>query len=917
MADVSEHAYRPFYYEKKKKVGNYILEDPLAEGAFGRVRYATHMFTNQKVAVKILTKRTLVKNEIARRSLRREGHVLQRLDHPNITKLYEAMETRNCYYLVFELADRRSFLDYLIKKRCLLENEARMFTREIVSAVDHIHTSGIIHRDIRLENLLLDAKGRIKITGFGIAVLENEMPSLSNRCGSPAYAAPEVFSNRKHSPGVDIWSVGVCLFAMLIGHLPFLPARIARIPEMHSLVLKGVVVPTFLSKDCFNLINRMMKPLLSERITMAEILRHKWLVKSNEQHVPRQPPISKLSPTVIDSRLVNYMSYMHGYKAADISHAVHERQVNQMSASYHLYIKSIQNGFHVPEVSELLLSRHDTSEEFLHSTQTQIVYEYIENLLAEAESPRIDEMVLSPTHSLPLFKSCITCLAETRCNVHGPDDASHTPIGPPRKHSAHNDQNNNISEQYHNVDTIPEYVKNYLINSEIKNIEDLKEIYPELFQDDENFRLPKIQRDESRSQQTAGGGLSNKSLAVSGVSLPQIKPECFSGNRSSSRHQPNESYSRRMKTNSNDAYPVTDTVDVKTRDSLNRSSRETGCGDIMVTNAPREECVENKSVKTLIKDNEEILKRQKGEQPNEGFTNEDSYNRSGGGGAYNPAMDNLQQKAGITEEIPQNGLIKESEIQIQLMAKQLAREIIEAALNEVSWDLSQAEHEVNSPGKEAGTDVTKDVDGVVPVATPWPLSAAPTEVIHYNSPELTLRFPTGDLKPTEGPPEEQESGNQVAGDFSNAPNAEGLRDPYAEEIWIAMYPRTNKINTRIDISPRVPISFNAPLSYRKPLTSRRTLSTNPSIAILRKMACSNLGNNNNKSIDFVEKLEQKSGDCEARVIPDIVKNNRVVFPDVPKSPGHANATTRRTSRYDVSAEDVIKVTIKSAKWYEL
>ncbi|XP_055955100.1 probable serine/threonine-protein kinase MARK-C isoform X2 [Patella vulgata] len=803
MADESQHTYRPFYYEKKKKVGNYILEDPLAEGAFGRVRYATHIFTNQKVAVKILTKRTLVKTEIARRSLRREGHVLQRLDHPNIIKLYEAMETRNCYYLVFELADGRSFLDFLIKKRCLLENEARMFTREIVSAVDHIHVSGIIHRDLRLENLLLDANGRIKITGFGIAVLENEMPSPNNRCGSPAYAAPEVFSNRKYGPGVDIWSVGVCLFAMLIGHLPFLPARIARIPEMHSLVLKGVVVPTFLSKDCYDLITRMMKPLQSERITMAEILRHKWLVKSHEQHVPQQPQISKLAPTVIDSRLVNYMSYMHGYKPADISHSIHERQVNQISAAYLLYIKSIHNGFHIPEVSELLLSRHDTSEEFLHSTQTQIVYEYIENLLAEAESPRIDDVVLSPTHSLPLFKSCITCLAQTRCNVHGPDDVNHTPIGPRRKHSNHHDQNN-ISEQHHTFDPIPEYVKNYLINSEIENINDLKEIHPEMFQGGDNFRLPEIHKDEPQSQHNASGGPSNKCHAESSVTLPEIKQD--SSNRSTAAQpRSNQSYSRRIKTrsNANEAYRVTDTVDVNFRDTLSRPSHEIGRGDIMVTNEPREERIENSSVKILVNDNEEILKRQQA-----------------------------------------------SEIPIYLMAKQLAQEIVTAALNEVSRDLAQEKHEKDSSGKETGTDVAKKADGVVPDANPMPLSTAPTEVIHYNSPELTLRFPTGDLKPTEGPPEEQESGNRASDETSDAPNAEGLRDPYAEEIWIAMYPRTNKINAPINISPRVPISFNAPLSYRKPLTSRRTSPNNTSIAILRKMACSNLGNNSNNSSKY-------------------------------------------------------------------
>ncbi|ESO84125.1 hypothetical protein LOTGIDRAFT_108136 [Lottia gigantea] len=242
---------KPFYWEKRKRVGNYMLEDPLGEGAFGRVRYGRHIPTNEKVAVKIVNKRVLIKSGIARKSLRREGNVLQRLDHPNIIKLYESMTTRTYYYLVFDLAESGSFLEFLIQKRCLLEDEARLVLREIVSAVDHIHTSGFVHRDLRLENLLLDSTGHIKITGFGLCMLQKEAQTPTNRCGSPAYAAPEVFCNRTHGTGVDIWSIGVCMFAMLMGHLPFLPKKTAKLPELHSTVLAGVTLPGFLSKGTF------------------------------------------------------------------------------------------------------------------------------------------------------------------------------------------------------------------------------------------------------------------------------------------------------------------------------------------------------------------------------------------------------------------------------------------------------------------------------------------------------------------------------------------------------------------------------------------------------------------------------------------------------------------------------------------
>nr|KAG5711164.1 hypothetical protein BaRGS_004808 [Batillaria attramentaria] len=153
--------------ERRKKVGHYVLGPCLGEGSFAKVRQGTHVISREQVAVKIVSKRVIVQRDAARRNFRREALLLQHVQHPNIVRLYEAMETPNSYYLVFELAENGHLLQYVTDRENLPEGEARHFTRQIVSAVDHLHRSGIVHRDLKLENFLLNTSLDIKIVEAG------------------------------------------------------------------------------------------------------------------------------------------------------------------------------------------------------------------------------------------------------------------------------------------------------------------------------------------------------------------------------------------------------------------------------------------------------------------------------------------------------------------------------------------------------------------------------------------------------------------------------------------------------------------------------------------------------------------------------------------------------------------------------
>ncbi|XP_061195127.1 probable serine/threonine-protein kinase DDB_G0277165 [Saccostrea echinata] len=342
-----EHHSTPETTEKKKKVGNYILGKTLGEGSFAKVRQGIHLIAHEKVAVKVVSKKALLVRDFVRKNVRREAIVLQKLSHPNIIRMYEVMETENSYYLVLEYADCGEFIKYLSIKKCLPENECKKYARQIVSAVDHMHVSNIVHRDLKLENFLLDANLDIKIIDFGLSNVFYGDTSLSTQCGSPAYAAPEILNNQKYGPAVDIWSVGVCLFAMLVGSLPFIPQPANNIAQLNSLILKGCVIPETLSEECRDLLQSMLTSDPRRRIKMEEILRHQWLVGENEETVFRQSAISNLLPLVPQGSVINYMTKMFDFKESEVVNALGERKVNSIAATYYLLKKRFDSGLHL------------------------------------------------------------------------------------------------------------------------------------------------------------------------------------------------------------------------------------------------------------------------------------------------------------------------------------------------------------------------------------------------------------------------------------------------------------------------------------------------------------------------------------------------------------------------------------------
>ncbi|CAG5105741.1 Oidioi.mRNA.OKI2018_I69.chr1.g2411.t1.cds [Oikopleura dioica] len=232
------------WFEIKKR---YLVKETIGSGGFGKVKRALHIATTETVAIKVMDKAKLgadlprVKTEIK---------ALRSLQHPHICRLYEEIETENKIFLVLEYCSGGELFDYIVEKDRLNEDEARQFFREICAAVAYMHSKGFAHRDLKPENILIDEDHRIKLIDFGLCANPDAGidSALATCCGSPAYAAPELVSGRKYiGPEADVWSLGVLLYALLNGFLPF---DDDNMPTLYKKIKSGKYdVPEWLSSD--------------------------------------------------------------------------------------------------------------------------------------------------------------------------------------------------------------------------------------------------------------------------------------------------------------------------------------------------------------------------------------------------------------------------------------------------------------------------------------------------------------------------------------------------------------------------------------------------------------------------------------------------------------------------------------------
>lgn len=266
-----------------KHVGNYELGEVLGEGSYGkyvldRVRTARHTQTGEQFAIKILEKRK-VKQDNLIENLRHEILIMKRIRHENVVRLYEVLSSHSKIYLVLELITGGELFDRLKLEGPLDEYEARRIFQQIISAVAFCGGHNIAHRDLKLENVLLDAEGRVKISDFGLSGLfsleSQQITLMHTTCGTVNYLAPEIFSNQGYDGhNADIWSCGVILYALLTGRLPFEDDKVSKLIE--KIVSATFDLPKSISHQAQELLRLLLNPDPRTRISIAKIKEHPW-----------------------------------------------------------------------------------------------------------------------------------------------------------------------------------------------------------------------------------------------------------------------------------------------------------------------------------------------------------------------------------------------------------------------------------------------------------------------------------------------------------------------------------------------------------------------------------------------------------------------------------------------------------------
>ncbi|CAL7952508.1 unnamed protein product [Xylocopa violacea] len=266
---------------KRKLKQRFDIIKKLGQGTYGKVQLGINKETGQEVAIKTI-KKCKIETEADLIRIRREIQIMSSVQHPNIIHIYEVFENREKMVLVMEYAAGGELYDYLSERKVLTEHEARRIFRQIATAVFYCHKHKICHRDLKLENILLDQVGNAKIADFGLSNVFDEQRLLNTFCGSPLYASPEIVRGTPyHGPEVDCWSLGVLLYTLVYGAMPFDGSNFKRLVKQIS---QSDYFEPKKPSPASPLIKDMLTVCPGRRADIERICTHWWVNEGYEQN---------------------------------------------------------------------------------------------------------------------------------------------------------------------------------------------------------------------------------------------------------------------------------------------------------------------------------------------------------------------------------------------------------------------------------------------------------------------------------------------------------------------------------------------------------------------------------------------------------------------------------------------------------
>ena len=327
---------------KEKQIGDYLINEELGSGGFGKVVSGTHIPTGEKVAIKIMDKEQIMSDELNKERVLNEISILKIVRHNNIVKLYEVMETPQKIYLVMEYCDSGDMFDYIVAKQHLSERQACVFFQELIDALSYLHSQNIVHRDVKPENILLQTFGKsltCKLIDFGISRTYTLDKLISTPCGTASYAPPEMHKGEEYYGLLsDVWSAGVLLYAMVCGYLPFCEED--EDTNIDNIIKGNYEIPEEASPDLKDLIKHIMDIDPLTRYDIDQIKKHPWY---NLVTPPKCYPglIIGYHKIPIDERILKVCE-AYGFNKDEVEKSVKENKYDNKSSIYYIILSKMK-----------------------------------------------------------------------------------------------------------------------------------------------------------------------------------------------------------------------------------------------------------------------------------------------------------------------------------------------------------------------------------------------------------------------------------------------------------------------------------------------------------------------------------------------------------------------------------------------
>ncbi len=250
-----------------------------------RKKYKKHRITKYCAA------KLIKKSEYASEN---EYYITKNLNHPNVLKplgINKSLVTM----IFYPWMTGGTVKDYISNRFCLTEHDVRMMFKQMVEAVKYIHSVGIVHHDLKLDNFLITKNGHVKLSDFGLATYHPKIGYLKNHCGSPVYMAPEILLGGQHTYSADIWSLGICLYELIHGKTPF--DHLKNIKELEKEVQKPIeyLVDNI---ELLDLLMRMLSFYIVARISIVDVSNHAWLNSESNALLSKEASFRKKYATI-------------------------------------------------------------------------------------------------------------------------------------------------------------------------------------------------------------------------------------------------------------------------------------------------------------------------------------------------------------------------------------------------------------------------------------------------------------------------------------------------------------------------------------------------------------------------------------------------------------------------------------------